>query len=75
MRLKLLESIVRRLHLRIRKQPGLGSQRLLVTEQTIDSVLAKESGDAEELEEFLDSAIQDRIADIEALNETLRGKN
>ena len=75
MRLKLLESIARRLHLRIRKQPGLGSQRLLVTEQTIHTVLAKESGDAEELEEFLDSVLQDRISDIEALNETFRGRN
>jgi len=75
MRLKLLESILRRLHLRIRKQPGLGSQRLLVTERTIDSVLAKESGDAEELEGFLDSVIQDRIEEIQELNETLRGKN
>lgn len=75
MKLGLLGKIVRRVKARIRKQPESQGQRVLVTEQTIDSVLARQSGDADELEEFLDSVIQDRIQDIEGLNETLRGKN
>jgi len=74
-KLGLLGKIVRRVKARIRKQPESQGQRVLVTEQTIDSVLARQSGDADELEEFLDSVIQDRIQDIEGLNETLRGKN
>lgn len=73
MKLRLLERIFRRL--RMRKQPKPEGQKLLIAQEAIDSVLARESGDAEELEGFLDSVIQDRIEEIQQLNETLRGKN
>ena len=73
MKLRLLQRIFRRL--RMRKQPKLEGQKVLIAEEAIDNLLARESGDAEELEEFLDSVLQDRISDIEALNETFRGRN
>ena len=73
MKLRLLERIFRRL--RMRKQPKPEGQKALITEQTIDNLLARESGDAEELEGFLDSVIQDRGEEIQELNESLRGKN
>ena len=73
MKLRLLERIFRRL--RMRKQPEAEGQKVLIAEEAIDSVLARESGDAEELEGFLDSVIQDRIEEIQELNESLRSKN
>jgi hypothetical protein len=74
MKAKLLGNLVRRLKARITKQSKV-AQGLLVTEQTIDRVLATESGDAEELEEFLDSVLTERVEGIQELNESLRGKN
>jgi hypothetical protein len=74
-KLRLLANIVRRLKLKIRKQPELEGQKLLISEETIDNLLARDSGDQEEVEEFIGSALEERIEDIEALNETLRGRN
>ena len=71
--MKLLERIFRRL--RMRKQPKLEGQKVLIAEEAIDNLLARESGDAEELEGFLDSVIQDRVEEIQELNESLRSKN
>ena len=71
--MKLLERIFRRL--RMRKQPKPEGQKVLTAEEAIDNLLARESGDAEELEGFLDSVIQDRIEEIQGLNESLRSKN
>jgi len=73
MKLRLLERIFRRL--RMRKQPKPEGQKVLIAEEAIDNLLARESGDAEELEGFLDSVIQDRGEEIQELNESLRGKN
>jgi hypothetical protein len=70
--MKLL-NIVRRLRLKIRKQPEFEGQKPLIGD--IDKLLARDSGDQEEIEEFIGSALEERIEDIEALNETLRGKN
>jgi hypothetical protein len=75
MRLRVLRNILRKLRHRTTKGPESEGQKVLMTEQTIDSVLARQSGDVEELEEFLDSVLSERIEEIEALNETLRGKN
>jgi hypothetical protein len=75
MKLGVLQIILRKLRPRMRRQPEPEGQKVLMAEETIDNLLARDSGDAEELEEFLDSAIQDRIAEIQELNESLRGKN
>jgi len=72
--MKLL-NIVRRLKLKIRKQPELEGPKVLLADETIDNLLARELENQSGLEELLDSVIQERIEDIEALNETLRGKN
>jgi len=74
-KLRLLANIVRRLKLKIRKQPEFQGQRPFIGEAMIDNLLARGSEDQEELEELLGSVIEERIDDIEALNETLRGKN
>jgi hypothetical protein len=73
MKLRLLERIFRRL--RMRKQPKPEGQKLLIAEDTIDNVLAKHLENQPDLEELLDSTIQDRIEEIQELNESFHGKN
>jgi hypothetical protein len=75
MKLKLLESIARRIHLRIKKQPKIQGQRLIVTDEMIDDALLKDSGDREGLEELIHSIVSDWVEQLEGLNESLRGKN
>lgn len=75
MRLGLLRNIVRRLHFRIRKQPELEGQKLLIAEGTIDNLLARKLENQQDLEELLDSIIEDRIQEIQEFNESLRNDN
>jgi RNase P protein component len=73
MKLILLERIFRRL--RMRKQPKPEGQPILIAQETIDNLLSKELENQQDLEELLDSIIEDRVREIQELNETLRGKN
>jgi hypothetical protein len=75
MRLKVLGNLVRRLKARIGKQPKIEGQRVILTDEMIDNVLLKDSGDREGLEELIGSVVNDWIEQIELLNESLRGKN
>ena len=74
-KLRLLANIVRRLKLKIRKQPELEGPKVLLADETIDNLLARELENQSGLEELLDSVIQDRVEEIQELNESLRGRN
>jgi hypothetical protein len=70
-----LRNILRKLRPRITKEPESEGQKVLIAEETIDNLLARELENQSGLEELLDSIIDERIQEIEALNESLRSEN
>jgi hypothetical protein len=74
-KLKVLRNILRKLRPRITKQPDREGQKVLIAEETIDNLLARNLENQCDLEEFLDTIIQDRIQEIQEFDATLRSKN
>ena len=75
MKLRVLRNILRRLRLRIRTQSEPEGQPVLIAQETIDDLFAKHLDNQADLEECLDALIQERISEIEELNESLHSKN